>query len=456
MKHLLGNSYSRRDVLRFGAYGAATSAMWLTLGGSSAPNIDSSGYKALVCVYLAGGNNGFNMIVPTSRKLYDVYARSRTNLALPMEQLLPLNGEASDGFSYGMHPAMSEARDLFNAGHIAVMGNVGTLKQPTKLSDARAGAAPLQLFSHLDQQTEWMTSLPNETSRVGWAGRIADLYVQQGLNAKLAVNIAVGGSNYWQEGASTQPYTLSPGEIAMLKVTNNENYRGGARRRVALDLLQQGSADSNLMVAQFANIELLAASKAGIARSALNNAGDFTTPFPFDRVNSGLNEQLHQVARTIKAHAALDTRQIFFVQLNGFDTHNGELSTQQDLLGILSANMKSFWMAMNEIGIQNDVTLFTMSEFGRTLSSNGDGSDHAWGNHHLVMGGAVQGGFFGTMPDLALDGADDVGAGRILPSTSTSQYGATLTRWFGVPDAQLNTVFPDLANFPTRTLPFLG
>lgn len=448
---------SRRDFMRLAAQGTVASTAWLTLGGATSTSVDTSGYKALVCIYLAGGNNGFNMVVPTTNAAYATYAASRSNLALPQSQLLPLNGRANDGNAYGLHPMMSEVQALFNAGRVAVLGNVGTLVQPTSVSQARAGSVPLprQLFSHLDQQTEWMTSLPDRADRTGWAGRIADLYVQQGFSPNLAINVTIGGSNYWQEGGRTMPYTLGAGGAPILSVTANNFYRGGTRAQVAQDLINQAAADANLMTAEFANIEISAASKVATVNNAFQAAGDINTVFPSFTADSGLGVQLRQVARAIKARTALDSRQIFFVRLGGFDTHNNELSIQNSLLRTLSANIDAFWQAMNEVGAQNDVTLFTMSDFGRSLGSNGDGSDHAWGNHHLIMGGAVRGGYYGQMPDLTVGGANDVGNGRIVPTSSTDQYGATLTRWFGVPDGQLNTVFPNLANFNTRSLSFL-
>lgn len=458
MENFINTLRSRRDFMRLAAQGTAAATTWLTLGGATSANVDTSGYKALVCIYLAGGNNGFNMVVPTTNAAYATYAASRSNLALAQGELLPLNGRASDGNAYGLHPMMSEVQSLFNAGRVAILGNVGTLVQPTSVAQARAASVPLprQLFSHLDQQTEWMTSLPDRADRTGWAGRIADLYVQQGYAPRLAVNITIGGSNYWQEGSRTQPYTLGAGGAPVLSVTANNFFRGGTRAQAAQALIDQAAADANLMTAEFANIEISAASKVAVVNTAFSANGDIATTFPSFPGDSGLGTQLRQVARAIKARTSLDSRQIFFVRIGGFDTHNAELATQNSLLRILSANISAFWTAMNEVSAQDDVTLFTMSDFGRSLGSNGDGSDHAWGNHHLIMGGAVRGGYYGAMPNLTVGGPDDVGQGRILPSTSTDQYGATLTRWFGVPDGELNTVFPNLRGFSTRTLPFLG
>lgn len=448
---------SRRNVLQMAVGGSVATALSFALGCKAEAAVNTSGYKALVCLQLSGGNNGFNMVVPNSTSTYQTYASSRTNLAIAKASLLSLQGTASDGSQYGLHPSMTKAQSLFNSGHLAILGNVGTLVQPTTLAQAKAASVPLprQLFSHLDQTTAWMTSIPDQATRAGWGGRLTDLMLNQGFKPKVGVSLAIGGSNYWQEGHASQPYAVGLTGAPSFNVTDNGYYRNGARQKAAKDLIQQGAGDSNLLVSEFANMVSGAAGKVSIINNALNSAGDLSTVFPSFTEDSDLGQQLHMVARLIKARAALDSRQLFYVELRGFDTHNNELATQQRLLNVLSENLNTFWTALNEIGVQNDVTLFTTSDFGRTLSSNGDGSDHAWGNHHLIMGGAVSGGFYGSMPDLGLGGTSDVGSGRILPTTSTDQYAATLARWFGVADADLTTLFPNLGNFPARTLAFL-
>jgi uncharacterized protein (DUF1501 family) len=456
MKSLLSGAINRRQFLSMGARTVASGSLLATMSSfqqAYAAAADSSGYKALVCVYLTGGNDGFNMIAPVSSSTYGIYSKSRTNLALPQNSLLALNGTASDGSAYGFHASCPELRTLFNAGHMGVVCNVGTLVQPTTVAQAKAASVPLplQLFSHADQQTQWWTSIVDKAERNGWAGRIADFYVDQGYAAKLAMNINIGGVNYWQEGRKAMPYVLGANGAPLLNTTNNGSYRNGTRQRVALDLLNQAQNDSNLMVAEYARIQTNAAAKVTLVNNALGAAGDVATPFPSFPGDNGLGSQLHEVARCIKAHNQIgDNRQIFFVQLGGFDTHNGELASQASLLNILSKNLNAFWTAMGEVGMQNNVTVFTASDFGRSLGSNGDGSDHAWGNHHLVLGGAVKGGYYGTMPNLTVEGPDDIGAGRIVPTTSTDQYAATLANWFGVADTNLNAIFPNLANFGAR------
>jgi len=433
-----------------------------------AASADSSGYKALVGVFLIGGNDSFNWIVPATQAGYQVYATSRGGLALAQNSLLALNGpgstpaQASDGYQYGFHPGCPELQALFNSGNLGVLGNVGTLVSPVTPAQIQAGSAtlPPQLFSHIDQQAQWQTSIPNSPDDYGWAGRIADLYDSQGYSSKLAMNIDVGGANYMLQGQQTNMYVLGTSGAPVLDDTTNTTYRNGLRAQAASQLLTAGANSSNLLVSQYAAIQQRAAAKVTVVNNALNAAGDLTTAFPAYPGDSSLGAQLHEVARVIKAQAQIgDGRQIFFVSLNGFDTHDGLLSTQATLMPILSKNLSAFWTAMGEIGMKNNVTLFTMSDFGRTLSSNGDGSDHAWGSHHVMLGGAVKGGqFYGTMPSLAISGPNDYGAGlgQIVPTTATDQYFATLAAWFGVPAASLPALFPNLGNFASANLGFLG
>lgn len=449
---------TRRQLLRLGA----SSALLCSLGGLAplARGADTGGYKALVCLYLAGGNNGFNWIVPRTQAAYDVYAASRGNLAISREALHELPGAASDGNAYGFHPDCPELKTLFQGGQLAILCNVGTLVQPTTKAEVVNGTVPvpLQLFSHIDQQTAWMTSLPDQLSRTGWAGRMADLLAQQSGNAKLATNISIGGTNYWQEGQEAMPYTLGTGGAPTLDVLHNTSYRGGRRAAAAQALIDQGAADGHRMVAEFARIFQQAEAKVKLVNDAMSAVGPIATKFPVYEGDDGLGEQLRTVAQCIKAHDGIrDSRQIFYVQIGGFDTHNNELAQQGKQLNTVSENLQAFWQALVEIGMTGSVTLFTASDFGRSLGSNGDGSDHAWGNHHIILGGAVQGGrYYGTMPSLRIGGADDIGAGRILPTTSTDQYAATLAKWFGIAADELPGLFPYLERFSPTTLGFMA
>jgi uncharacterized protein (DUF1501 family) len=457
------SNLSRRDCLRMGLGATLSSAagLYTWTGTRRAAAATPTDYKALVCVLLNGGNNGFNWIVPTSNAAHAIYANSRTNLAIAQNSLLPLSGVASDGNTYGLHPSCPELQSLFNQGNVAVVCNVGTLVQPTTAAHAIAGAVPVppQLFSHADQLTEWMTAYPQSLERYGWAGRVADLFASQGTASSLAFNITVGGANYWQNGKNTIPYTLGINGAPTLEASTSSYFRGGLRAQATNALISQAAADANPFVSQYAGIETNAAAKVTLVNAALSAAGDLATVFPAAGPNDwSLSQQLHEVARVIKAHSQIgDSRQIFFVEIGGFDTHNGELATQLQLLRYVSSYLSVFNTAMKELNLQNNVTTFTMSDFGRTLSSNGNGSDHGWGNHQIVMGGAVSGGkYYGTMPSLLLGGVDDFSIGRIVPTTSCDQFAATLARWFGVSATQLPALFPNLSNFASPWLGFLG
>jgi len=475
---------SRRDFVRFGTGALVSSTMLSSLTGwqrALAASADTTGYKALVCVYLFGGNDGFNWFVPLTQAGYSVYAASRGNLALPQTGTgapLALTGTgttsvtASDGYQYGIHPGCTELWSLFNTGKLAVLCNVGTLVTPTTPAQIQAGSAqlPPELFSHIDQQVQWQTSVPNNPARYGWAGRVADLYASQGYTPNLALNIDIGGANYLQQGQQTNMYVLSsfggPTQsdlgAPILDDTNPSSgfANGAARVQAATAILNAASADPNLMVAQYAAIQQRAAAKQGLVTSALNAAGPLATMFSSYADDNGLGLQLQEVARVIKAQSQLgDARQIFFVSMIGFDTHNDQLSVQGTLLPVLSKNLNTFWAALTELGQTSNVTVFTASDFGRTLGSNGSGADHAWGNHHVIMGGAVAGGqYYGQMPSLQIGGANDFGAGlgQMVPTTSTDQYAATLAAWFGVPVTSLTTLFPNLSNFASATLGFMG
>ena len=465
---------SRRKFLTLTAStlgGAALlgSGLSMRTAGAASP----AGYKALVCLYLNGGNDGFNWLVPTSSAAYSQYSTSRGLLALPQSSLLSLAASASGGIAacsdgtspqYGLHPSCPELQALFNAGSAAFVCNVGTLIQPTTVAQARAASVPLppQLFSHADQSAEWMLGNAASADRYGWAGLLADAMTAAGNSAKLAYNIQVGGPNYWQQGTITNPYALSTNGPVSTDVFSNTGYRGGARAAAAQALLAQDATDANILVATHAGIWKNSGAKLNLVDTSLSSAGDFSaTTFPAgvsDGVDWGLSAQLHEVARVIRAQSQIgDARQLFFVEIGGFDTHDGELATQAKLLGFVSQYVNAFMNAMTQINMQNNVTLFTMSDFGRTLSPNNDGADHGWGNHHMVVGGAVQGGrFYGSMPSLVLGGINDYGYGRMVPTTSSDQYAATLATWFGTAPADLANIFPNLANFSSSNLGFMA
>lgn len=468
---------SRRDFIRYSGGTLVSSAMLATLPPwhqalAATTSASTTGYKALVCLWLIGGNDGFNWIVPLSDTAYQVYAANRRALALPQTgtgAIIPLNGPGSTpavdsaGNQYGIHPGCPELATLFNSGNAAVLANVGPMVSPVTQAQIANGSVtlPPQLMSHVDQTNAWATSIPNSPNRVGWAGRVADLYAAQGYTEQVALNINIGGPTYMQQGAETNMYVLGTGGAPVLDETANTNYRGGARAAAGEALLMQATTDPNLLVQEFAAVQNRAASKVGIVNNALSSAPALATTFPAYDDDSALGSQLNMVAQVINAQSQIgDARQIFFVTLNGFDTHNAELPTHATLMPIISKNMSTFFTAMKAIGQQNNVTMFTGTEFGRTISTNGGGADHAWGNHHVIVGGAVQGGqFYGTFPNLTVGGPDDYsasGTAIMIPSTATDQYFATLAAWFGVPSSSLATIFPNLANFSAQTLGFMN
>lgn len=455
--HLLNGRCSRRGFLKLGVRTTASASLMATLGSlqTAMAASDTSGYKALVCVFLAGGNDAYNWVVPTGLGAYNDYAAARRNLALPRSELLPLSVLNTGLATYGLHPACGEIQTLFNTGKAAFVVNTGPLVQPTSLAQYQAESVPLpfQLFSHSDQQALTQTCIADSTERYGWAGRIADLLEGEGFRQPLAINVSINGNNIFQGGSNTVFYSLGTGGAPEINLYRDTGYRQGRRRELFLRLLQLSGNDPSLLQQEYANTLTRSYQTAETVNDALRSVPDITTPFGTD----GLSRQLRMAARMVRARDALGVkRQVFFVQIGGWDFHDTQLVDQAERLGTLSRALGSFQAALGEIGAESLTTTFVASEFGRTLSSNGDGTDHGWGGHTLVMGGAVQGRqFYGSYPSLALDGPEDTGRGALLPSTSTDQVAATLAQWFGVSNGDLDTVFPNLRNFSTRNLGFV-
>lgn len=420
-------------------------------------------YKALVCVFLYGGNDGFNTVVPYSGERYQQYKQARATLALARENLLPLTpqagGGASDGAQYALQAAataedavgMSGLRDLFHAGKAAVLSNVGTLIRPTTKTQYHSGAQPLppNLFAHDGQQNYWQISRTDDTRNLGWGGRIADMLHDSNPGGFIPMLTGMGGESLLGRSAdSSQFVTGSGGPNVFSHTAWNQD------RNEVMNQIMQTSVHTHPMERAYAAAYNRARSEASTVRDALEATPALRTAFP----ESGLAQELRMIARLIEIRAVLGMkRQIYFVGMGGFDTHDFQIPGHAGLVSTLAQAMSAFYKATVELGVANAVTAFTASDFGRTLSSNGDGSDHGWGSHHFVVGGAVNGGrFYGKMPGLANDGPDDVGWGQIIPSTSVDQYAATLARWFGVADSELNLIFPNLANFEQRTLGFMA
>ena len=412
-------------------------------------------YRALVCVFLFGGNDSNNTVIPMDDASYKAYTSLRGGLALTGAALAPTVTDVN-GAPFAFHAKLAELSAMFASRELAVVANAGPLVQPlTRMQyQAQQAAIPSNLFSHSDQQQLWQTSIAQGRSPTGWAGRVADYAAAQKWNSSaFPTFFSTAGNSLLGLGSQTQPVAVAPGQ-SLSMIGFNASAASQARLNSMTSLL---TLDSGVALAQAAN-HVLANSihDASLLSTALAKATALKTVFP----NTSLATQLKQVAQVMQVHQDLGmTRQIFFVSLGGFDTHAGQINTQVNLYGQVSLALAAFRDATQELALGANVTTFTESDFGRTFqTTSGDGSDHAWGSHHLVMGGAVKGGkVYGKFPAFQLGGPDDTDTrGRWIPTTSVDQYGATLASWFGVPDAALATVFPNLTNFPTAKLGFVG
>ena len=462
----------RRKFLKAAAAGGVAYAFGRTAGTVHAQMAGTGGfadYKALVCLFLFGGNDSWNMVVPTSTAEYNAYARSRgggtsSSLAIDRASLLPVTriGQVAGDPTFGFHPSMGGARDLFNAGKLAVMPNIGPLLRPTTKTQYQTAATtghalPPQLFSHNDQQDQWHSLRGKATVKSGWAGRVADVLNAQAGNQALSVNVSLAGQTYFQAGEIAKPYVMGatgPTAFGAFPVTGV-----GPARRAGFEAVLNAttsSASNTVYERAYAGVQQRAVQFADRLSTAIASSYSFNA-LPNTGTLSSLQQQLRTVAKIISMRQSLGlSRQIFFVSTGGFDQHDDLVADQPGLLANISASMKGFYDALAEIGMAESVTLFTHSDFGRTLTSNGDGSDHAWGGVQFVAGGAVRGGrFYGTYPVLETGGAWDVGGGRIIPTTSADQYAATLASWFGVADADLAKVAPSINNFTARNLGFM-
>ena len=434
-------------------------------------------YKALVCIFLQGGNDSNNLILPTIQSEYDNYAAIRTPvLAIPQSSILPISSLTSDGHEYGLHPSCPELQTLFGEGKLALLFNTGTLVYPITRAQYQSGALmkPPQLFSHADQVTQWQTSIPDRAPLTGWGGRCADLLAAVQPGAPISLSVTLAGANTFEVGNSVSQYSVSTsGAISLSGLS-------GARLQALTNVL--GLANQNLQVQAYSGVALHSINSGAVLNNAIaatSAANYWTVPFPTsitppaggNAFNSSLSPQLKMIARLIEAgHRSAAAggfgmkRQIFFCGVGGYDLHTNQtpgpgntvVGSHANLLAELSQSMLAFQRAMEQLGLANNVTAFTASDFGRTFPSNGQGSDHGWGSHHLILGSAVKGQrTYGSFPTLAINGPDDTSTGRWIPTTSIDQYFATLATWFGVDNSNLATVFPNLGRFSTPNLGFV-
>ena len=420
-------------------------------------------YRTLVCVFLYGGNDANNLLVPTLASDYASYVAARDSLALPQSSLLsltPVETPPGDPRTWGMHPNLPKLRGLFNGGRAAVVANVGPLVAPLTKDEYlnHTAAVPPQLFSHSDQTVHWQTSLPDQPAKSGWGGRTADLLRSLNENAQISMSISVAGSNTFQVGNVVTQYQVSPEGPQGLASYVPASQGADAASQAVRSLL--GKTYGNLFERGYRGIFQTALDSQELLSGALDAAPVLTTAFP----DTDLGNQLKMIAQLVSVRETLGLRrQIFFCAAQGYDTHDGQVGADPlqgahaDLLTELDDAISAFDAAMTELAVADSVTTFTASDFGRTYQANGNGSDHGWGNHHFVTGGAVRGGrFYGEMPALAVGGPNDAGQGRWIPTTSVDEYSATLARWFGVAASDMGLVLPNLGRFATTDLGFMG
>jgi uncharacterized protein (DUF1501 family) len=453
----------RRDFLRnsicAGLAGASLSGavfdLQKILAATKASNANFSDYKALVCIFLYGGNDGDNTIVPRGSG-YNAYAAQRGFLAIPQNEILSINPIANDGREWGFHPKFTEMQTLFEQGKLAVIGNIGSLVVPTTRTQFQNNTVPLppNLFSHNDHQIQWQTSLPeNVTVQTGWSGRMCDLMLEFNGNMRNFTSVSLGGANTLGTGEDTTIFHISDqGTVGLHGYDDNpstQEFLSVATNQIlALENI-------NEFENEFSDIKKRSITSNRIISQVLTASQPITTIFP----DTYLGKQLKMIARLISARNNLSLkRQVFFCEMGGFDTHNEQLATQPNLLQELSAAINAFYNSTVELGISDKVTSFTASEFGRSYRVNGSGTDHGWGNHQFVVGGAVNGKrIFGQMPELQIGGVNDsYSNGRWIPTTPVDSYAATLARWFGATTDNLTTILPNLGRFPSSNMGFMN
>lgn len=451
----------RRDFIKLGTatmYGAGLalganplSALAQAASGGFQQHDD---YRALVCIYLSGGSDGFNLLVPTDQAEFNEYQHSRQHLTPDQYGLLPLRANNGNIPNCGLNQHAVALEPLYNEGRLAFISNVGILIEPTTKEqyENKTVASPPQLFSHNDQEIQWQQLQGQLTSQNGW-GALAAQHLNMQQQHDYLTSVTLAGSNHWQSSESQRPFGIeAEGVVQYQGMSNPQSKWQDARRDAFNTALKQ--SHSHVLTQAYAELQQRAAGISAELGAAIATSRVFSTEKPAE---NSLADSLKMVARLISLQSQLGmSRQIFYVDMKGWDVHDSQARELPDLYSTLAEGMAYFQSCMDEIDQSDNVTAFTASDFGRSLTGNGDGTDHGWGNHHMVMGGAVAGAdIYGNIPRLSVEGPDAVRNGRVVPSLSATQYASTLLRWIGLEDDALDQVLPTLKNFQQRDLGFL-
>ncbi|MRW86272.1 DUF1501 domain-containing protein [Pseudoduganella sp. FT26W] len=473
------HNFSRRSFLgsMMAAAGTAATPFTVNLAAMSNAAAQTAGdYKALVCLFMMGGNDAFNTVLATDSTSWNEYQRLRStgdsaSIALPgvgaSGGVLPIAPTNNQGRAFALHPRLGNLKALFDSGNAAIIANVGTLVQPTTLAQYKAASVklPPKLFSHNDQQSMWQSDAP-EGSSSGWGGRMGDIIASSNSNNMFSC-ISISGNAVFLTGKQTRQLQITTSGLPGITNLNTSLFGAmpGANPLRAIITGQGGNKFQNdhaAVVNRAINAQQTLASAMAPA-----GAGGIPDPTPYTNPNTGIAStnplavQLQAVARVIAGRNTLGVkRQVFYVSMNGFDTHGQQLTAHGDMMARVDhaiAYFNSVMASLQGTDMRQQVTLFTASDFGRTFTTNGNGTDHGWGSHHFIVGGAVKGkDIYGSFPITGINHDLDVGSGSLLPTTSVDQYGATLATWFGVPANQLATIFPNIGNFTTKNLGFMG
>ena len=467
MTAIIDTPISRRLMLKrasqLGFMGAAAPLAMNLTSAAEAASLEGDDYRALVCIFLYGGNDHARTLVPYDGPNYSRYARIRGPVAFQRKDLrgtllTPIVKQTlTDDTQYAFAPYLPRMKVLFDGGKLAAQLNVGPLVTPLTLEQYESSnralyPLPPKLFSHNDQQSVWQ-ALGSEGSTIGWGGRLGDMAMASNSHALLTC-ISASGNAVFVSGENALQYQISPSGAIKVKAIQDPSYGSPAIGEALQQLITRPS--NHAMENELAILARRSIRMEGIVNQALETV-NLKTSFDLVPGENSLADQLRIVARLIGARKELGSRrQVFFVSLDGFDHHSDLSAKHAELMAKVDEAVAAFYMATVELGVAKQVTAFTASDFGRTLVNTCDGSDHGWGSHHFVIGGAVKGGrYYGTAPHMSVESKDQVGQGRLLPSTATDQYAATLARWFGVPDAEMPTILPNIGNFETRNLGFV-